>query len=451
LALATLAAFAVEARAAADSGNRVAVGPYTTGVADTSAEIRFELGVAAPAKVEVRVTGDAGTKATEIVDAAPSAMHVVVANHLAPATAYSYVVRVGAAAVGDGRFTTAPAPDSREAVHFIAYGDDRSAPDAHAAVVQAMRQVPADFLVNTGDMVADGGSADDWRAFFSIEAPLLHDRPLLVAIGNHELHNDSAGDNFARYFGFGGGPAPPRLYGTIRTGMVRFFFLNAWHDWRSGEERDWLERALAAADGEAHLVWRIAVVHQAPWSVGPHGPNRNLVEAGVPDLLAVHKVDLLLGGHDHLYDRGDAGRVKYVVTGGGGAPLYDIERQDPTSRKAEAAYHFVEITVREDALQIVAHRADGSLLEKCGLPKGLAWDCDPPPKAVEAVANPPPVEGAVPAPAAKTARCGCGVVGRRSAGWPWALACGLAFGSAFRRSRRGSRNALERGCDAWEG
>src|SRR5205085_856666 len=55
LAVATFAVCAVLARrAAGDSGVRVAVAPYTTGITDSSAEIRFELAAAATAKVEVR-------------------------------------------------------------------------------------------------------------------------------------------------------------------------------------------------------------------------------------------------------------------------------------------------------------------------------------------------------------------------------------------------------------
>ena len=44
-------------------------------------------------------------------------------------------------------------------------------------------------------------------------------------------------------------------------------------------------------------------------------------------LLAAAKVDVLFCGHDHLYERGmgvtPSGKLTYVITGGGGAPLYD--------------------------------------------------------------------------------------------------------------------------------
>ncbi len=256
-----------------------------------------------------------------------------------------------------------------------------------------MAQVPSDFLVQTGDMVADGGSAKNWQTFFDIERSLLRERPLLAAIGNHELYDDAAGGNFARYFGFSDATGSTRPYGTVRIGNARFCFLNGMHGWDSGEERQWLERELARADGEAGLVWRFAVVHQSPWSAGPHGPNAQLVEARVPELLASHKLDLLFAGHDHLYERGDAGPFKYLLSGGGGAPLYRDFRPTATARKVEAAHHFVEVRTTADAVRIVARRSDGSVLDRCGFVQGGPWDCDSPPAGQPAADASPVVAG----------------------------------------------------------
>ena len=94
-----------------------------------------------------------------------------------------------------------------------------------------MMQVPSDLLIQTGDLVSDGGSAQDWQTFFDIERALLRERPILAAIGNHELYDDAAGANFLRYFGFPDAGGPPRPYGTVRFGNVRFFFLNGMHGW----------------------------------------------------------------------------------------------------------------------------------------------------------------------------------------------------------------------------
>ncbi len=447
------AAIGIGPTAAADGrpASLLSKGPYLTELSEAGVEVRFELAASAPASVEVRREGgpDAGAGSAGVVstvaDPGDTAWHVVVLGGLAPATRYGYSVRARGKIAGQGHFTTAPAPGSGVPVHFIVYGDDRSDVTAHAAVVQAMASSPCDLLVNTGDLVADGGRLEDWQTFFDIEAPLLRDHALFAAIGNHEIYDDRSGANFARYLGFRrpGGTADP--YGSARIGSVRFFFLNAMHDWSSGEERAWLERELARADGEAGLVWRVAVMHHGPWSSGPHGPNTALVSAHIPELLAAHHVDLVISGHDHVYERGDGGGMKYVVSGGGGAPLYRAGHTAAT-RKSEAAYHFIEFTAAADAMHLTARRVDGSVLDQCGFGRGTGWDCDPPPPVpsvhAEGADSPKGDPHATPSPPARASslfRCACASPGA-PVGGPLALASvGLAF-AAFRRRSRDTRS-----------
>jgi hypothetical protein len=431
------------ARAAGADANAVHAvkGPYLTSLTDSSVDVRFELDAPEMAALVVTADGpvDAGLAHRTLQSAPAPDLRFVHVTGLAPATRYSYALASAHAPIGSGHFTTAPPPASTAPVTFLVYGDDRSDPDGHRAVVRAMGNVPSDFLVNTGDVVADGSSASDWQSFFAIEEPLLRDRALFVAIGNHELYEDRAGANFIKYFGFPAA-ASPHLYGTARWGCVRFFFLNAQHDWSGGEEREWLEQALASADHEVGLVWRIAVTHQGAWSSGPHGPSANLVTARIPELLAAHGVDLLVSGHDHIYERGDAGTLKYIVSGGGGAPLYSIGPRGPGSRKAESAYHFVEVTASTEALGVVARRAaDGSVLDRCGFAKGKPWDCDPPPMPSIPL---PQHASASPAPPAQSngARCGCHVPGASpAAGGAGAIGavCAFAVGLLSRRRRFG--------------
>jgi len=276
--LALSAALAAGATDATAAGPRLVKGPYLAELSDSSVEVRFELDAAAPAGVELTAgegSGD-GAAARTVADAAAS-MHVVRVTGLEAGKAYDYAVRVGGAVAGKGHFVTAPRADAGTPVKFLLYGDTRSGEATQASLVRSMLATPSDFLVNTGDIVADGGSAADWQEFFQIEQPLLRDRALFLCIGNHELHDDQAGSAFARYFGYddlpgaGGAPQP---YGTMRWGSARLFFLNGMHDWQHGPEREWLERELTRSDTEAGLVWRIAVVHHGAWSSGPHSSTR---------------------------------------------------------------------------------------------------------------------------------------------------------------------------------
>jgi tRNA (guanine-N(7)-)-methyltransferase len=411
---------------------RIVKGPYLTGLSDSSVDVRFELDRGSPASLTVVRESDAGSRGLVFSVRDSGGMQFARAAGLEAATRYAYSVRVGGAVSGEGHFTTAPGRDSSAPINFLVYGDDRSDPTAHAVVVRAMAQLPCDFLVNTGDVVEDGSSAEDWQSFFDVEGALLRDHPIFVAIGNHELYGDLAGAGFARYLGFMDAAGVPHLYGTVRLGFVRFFFLNATHDWKSGEERDWLVRELTRADAEDGLVWRIAVTHDGPWSSGPHGGSERLNAAHVPELLAAHRIDLVLSGHDHIYVRGSAGELKYIVSGGGGAPLYPIRPDDPTARKAEATYHFVEINATADALRISARRPDGTVFDRCGFGKSRPWDCDPPP-ASPSGSGPREGPGERPEASRPSSRCGCRLpgAGGNSGAFP-----GAAFGLAALFVRR---------------
>ena len=422
----------------ATARGRIVNGPYLTGLSPTGVDVRFELDGSTTALVEIVRDDDAGADVRVFDSRSASAMRVVRATGLERGTTYAYRVRVDGAVVGVGHFKTAPADNAAAALTFLVYGDDRTDPTAHAAVVRAMQQVPSDFLVNTGDLVDNGASAQDWQSFFDIEAPLLRERPLFVSIGNHELRDDLAGANFARYSGFLDESGINRPYGTTRLGNTRFFFLNGMHDWRAGDEREWLERALERSDAEGNLVWRIAVVHHGPWSLGPHGANARLIAAGVPALLAAHKVDLLLSGHDHIYQRGDAGPLKYIVSGGGGAPLYGIEGTDPTERRAESTHHFVAVAVTEERIRTLAMRVDGTTIESCGFVSRGAWECSPDISvAAHSAASP-----ARPAPSRSTSHCGCAVPGAGRIDAVAALAAFALVGVIVRDRRRVGRRGL---------
>jgi predicted phosphodiesterase len=323
---------------------------------------------------------------------------------------------------------------------FVLYGDNRTDGPAHERVVHAIAGEPYDFLVHTGDFVIEGGDEQAWQTFFDIEGPLLRDHCVFACVGNHELFNDQDAAHFERYFGPrepaapGGAPAP--MYGSFRWGRARFFLLNAFTSWTTGPARAWLEEALARADHEPGIDLRVAVVHQGPYSAGPHAGSRSLLAAHIDDLLAAHHVDLVLSGHDHIYERGEAKGLKYIVSGGGGAPLYRDITPVPSTRRVEPTYNYVLTTVTDATVSIVAKRPDGSIVDQCSFVRGGSWQCDPPRPAPPVVSEPPE---SPPAPT-KAPSCGCGVVGRTaSPGFVAGAALTLSLALARRRRRRAGR------------
>jgi predicted phosphodiesterase len=417
-------------------------GPYLHALGSDRAEVRVEL--ADPAPVVLEVTADGSDKPAKKVQSHASAFHALAVGGLEPQKKYAYVVRPAAgeadaaAGAARGTFTTAPKDDAPATFTFLVYGDNRTDHAAHAAVVRAMKSEPSDFLIHTGDFVSDGSSADDWQRFFDIEGELLRDRCVFACVGNHELY-DHAGALFLRFVGPGAqvGDEKPRLYGSVRWGSARFFFLNFMTDDREGEKA-WLNDELTRADKEPGLAWRVAVMHHGPFASGPHGSNKRLHDMGVVTMLREHNVDLVLSGHDHIYERGLAERLRYMVSGGGGAPPYEIKAPIAGSRKSEAARHYVSITVTKDTVKTTAKRVDGTALDICSFNATSGdWDCDTKAGVVTSAAAPPPKSQAVPSP--PPSRCSCreaGAPAPGAVGWGAVLGAIAAAGAVGVRRRR---------------
>ena len=433
----------------------VAKGPWVQRITPSSAVVRVEVDPPAPASFELGAFSsatDGGPKKTILQSAEKRSVHSFVVDQLTPATRYTYAVRVG----GESKyaaFTTAPREDSRDPFRFLIYGDNRTDDVTHAAIVRAMAPVGADFLIHTGDFVENGASSEQWKTFFQIEAPLLKERCIFSCVGNHEL-TDGRGLPYLKYFGprdfdpARADAAPPsldELDGTFRWSNTRFFLLNGMVPYHAGASREWLENALENADVEPGVVWRIVVVHHGPWSSGPHGNNPLFAQAGVANIFRRHKVDLVISGHDHIYERGFANDMAYLVSGGGGAPVYKVKSRLPSTLKAESVHHFVEASVSEAAIRFTTTRVDGSTLERCALRKSGGWDCDDPPSATPAAAfasaTPLASSQAQPqAPSPPPSRCACNVVGAHDDPYRGvfltALFCTGFVGLSARRKRR---------------
>ncbi len=413
-------------------------GPYLQSLDRGGVTVKIELETPGDASLEVFAAGTE-RRVASANSVASGDFHALRATGLEPGTTYDYRVTSGDAKSDLGHFTTAPAGEVP--FRFLVYGDSRSDHAAHEAIIRQLLGAPGDFLINTGDMVLAGKDPEDWRAFFRIEGPLLRDHCVFACVGNHELsRGDPAGEvAFLRYFsGADENGERTRLYGSFRWSNTRFFLLNAMDTW-TGDERDWLRNELERAMYEPGLVHRIAVLHHGPFSSGPHGANAALAGAGITSLMAAGKIDLVLAGHDHVYERGDGEGLKYIITGGAGAPVYEHKLSAPQTMAFESVHHFIEAAIDGPSVKIVARRVDGSVIESCGFRGSGPWECEATKDSPMPRAGPPPSSSSDPPPRRS---CGCSVPGDSSAGvGPIAAAIGL-LGLLARRRRVTRSQAL---------
>ncbi len=258
--------------------------------------------------------------------------------------------------------TSSPYTATPVAFSFVAFGDTRSNPIAHQQVVSSILSLAPDFVLNTGDFVSNGSDSAQWTTFYSIEHDLQSQVPFYGALGNHE------GGDPCCYFDHFDWPNNERWYSFDHENVHVIALEVDGHTayWAGSPQAQWLENDLA----HTTQPWKVVFFHIPPYSSGSgHGSDLQ-VRAALEPLFIRYGVDLVFNGHDHDYERSVANGVTYIVTGGGGAPLYsEKEPPDPASIYFTSTYHSVQVSVTGMTLTVAGVRPDGVRFDEFTLRK----------------------------------------------------------------------------------
>jgi len=320
-------------------------GPYLMNPSQTGITVCWVSSMPATGSVTVAGSGETAS------DAMPTRYHRVKLAGLKPYTHYSYSVTC-AGETKSGGFTTA-APASQP-FKFVAYGDNRTQPKVHAAVLARMSQFKPDFIVQSGDQVADGTNEAQWDEFWEIASKVLSETAYYPSLGNHERN----GSPYYRYF------AVPQEY-SFDYGNAHFVAMDSNRsEAEYAKQNEWLRIDLLAHQS---AKWRIVFFHHTVHTcVDTPGRSAEYIERDkrLEPIFAEGHVQLVINGHDHDYQRHISKGITYLVTGGGGAPLYDVTPDTPYVKKAEKAHHHCELTVNGDTISVRAVKPDGSVIEQ---------------------------------------------------------------------------------------
>jgi 3',5'-cyclic AMP phosphodiesterase CpdA len=244
---------------------------------------------------------------------------------------------------------------------FVAFGDTRSDPVAHQQVVNSILALAPDFVLHTGDFVSNGRDSAQWTMFYSIEHNLQSQVPFYGALGNHE------GGDPCCYFDHFDWPNNKRWY-SFDHGDVHVIALEIdGHAayWAGSPQAQWLENDLA----HTTQPWKVVFFHIPPYSSGSEHGSDTQVRKALEPLFMYYGVDLVFNGHDHDYERSVANGITYIVTGGGGAPLYAKGQPDPASVYFTSTYHSVQVNVTGMTLTVAGVRPDGVRFDEFTLHK----------------------------------------------------------------------------------
>jgi acid phosphatase type 7 len=289
--------------------------------------------------------------------------------------------------------TSSPSPTASAlpaSVRFSALGDINST-RASDAVLRSIGARHDDFTLALGDLsYGDNGAEGAWCRF--VTERVGTDHPFELVSGNHESDGENGDiDRFARCL-------PNRLPGLMGTygrqwfvdqpashPVVRVVMISPaldfghgpWSYARTTPHYEWLRAAVTGARA-AGIPWVVVGMHKPCLSAGNYECDPG---ADVVDLMLDTGVDLVLTGHEHLYQRTrplglgagcrtihpghfDPGCVTtgdgttFITVGTGGTPLRDVHRADPERRyfatlsgkDVDPSYGSLDVQVTADRL-----------------------------------------------------------------------------------------------------
>lgn len=265
-------------------------------------------------------------------------------------------------AVSSPRPAAAPsAPTSL--LRFAVYGDTRDGHDVHRQLVEDVVSFRPALVLQTGDLVHHGGSADEWRTFDDITGAMRRQIPYYPARGNHDVAPEGYYEQRVTQPVLSGN----KLYYSFEKGGVHFVAIDTQQPLGPASEQGrWLETDLAKAQASGRVI--VPFFHKAIFSIGPHATQDDVLNLKplLHPLFQRHGVRLVFEGHDHIYYRTVRDGITYVVTGGGGAPLYDGDHPELKLPQDvfEKVHHFCIVDLTAGRLEVTAYRSDLTPLDR---------------------------------------------------------------------------------------
>ena len=324
--------FDMELIATTTSGGTTALltrGPYLNSALQNSIVIRWRTDIATNSKVSYGTS--AGSLTQSVTDNTISTEHVVTLTSLAINTQYYYAIGSATQTLqGDAAnyFKTMPAVGSVQKIRIMAMGDMGNNSTNQVNVRNAYTAFNGtnytDAWILLGDNAYNNGTDAEYQTnFFNIyQGSITKNHVLWPAPGNHDYAQSSARqlDHIIPYYDMftlpkngeaGGVASNTEAFYSYNYGNTHFVALDS-YGWETGNTRlydtlgpqmVWLKQDLAANTQQ----WTVVYFHHPPYTKGSHNSDTETelinMRTRVVRILERYKVDLVLNGHSHSYER----------------------------------------------------------------------------------------------------------------------------------------------------
>jgi predicted phosphodiesterase len=247
-------------------------------------------------------------------------------------------------------------PQQRKSIRFAVIGDSGTGRLEQYQVAQEMAKCQLksgfDFVLMLGDNIYGGKSQQDFVRKFELPYKPLLDTGVkfYASIGNHDDPNERLYKPFnmsgARYYSF-------------KKGNATFFALDS--NYMDSSQIDWLERELQTTN----TPWKICFLHHPLYSDGRyHGPDLDL-RAHLEPLFEKYGVDVVLSGHDHIYERikPEHGIYYFVLGNSGELRYHDLRVSSDTAGGFDTDRDFMLVEIAGDKLDFQTISRAGQVVD----------------------------------------------------------------------------------------
>ncbi len=263
--------------------------------------------------------------------------------------------------------SSAPEPPRGAPVTILAAGDIAQCGQPGADLTARLLDQLPGIVLALGDLAYFSGS---FQEFAHCYAPTWgrHRGRTRPAPGNHEYETPGAAPYYA-FFGELAGPPGDGYYSFV-AGSWRLISLNSNAPMGPGSpQHEWLRQELQQPARCTLAYW-----HHPYVSSGPNGDN--LATRPLWELLYAANAEVILVGHDHIYERylpqdpearldRDRGLRQFVV-GTGGASLTGVVARRPNSAAAHAGYGVLQLVLSENRYEWQFMPVEGTAFTDAG-------------------------------------------------------------------------------------
>lgn len=301
----------------------IVIGSYLNVATPTSIIVRYRTDISAMSKVVYGTT--AGVFTDSAYSASPITEHIVQLSGLQPNTKYYYAVKSGNNFIqnnpAENFFVTPPVVGTVKPTRIWVLGDmgfgSVEQNQVRDAYYNYTGNTYTDLWLWLGDNAYNSGTDAEYQnnVFNNRYEKMLRQTVVWPAAGNHEMYASNAVTETGPYyelFNFptngeaGGVPSGKKAYYSYNYANIHFVVLESTTaSFRTigGAMMNWLQADLAANTQK----WTVVYFHHPPYSMGSHNSDTEteLIEMRqnfVP-ILEQYKVDLVLCGHSHNYER----------------------------------------------------------------------------------------------------------------------------------------------------